>query len=341
MRFGKIDRLILFGGSNLLAGFSKIIKDQAKYKLIVYTCNRQLREKICSDGACLEDILLENHIEYFSTSDISKDSTVYNQITKTTLGLGFGEAWKFSSNLIEIFENRLLDIMGICLPQYRGGAHYTWQILRENKTGCCSLQIINEDTEQGKFDSGEIVKTKKYFFPSSSRIPEDYFKAAVKEEIEFLIEFLQEVENDKEFNLINLQEEYSIFLPRLFTLKNAFINWNWETKDIEKFICAFDDPYPGASTFYNGERYFLKKCRIELNDGPFHPFQTGLIYRILNNSIYIATRSGTLIVSAFLDENGISKMDDIQLGGRFYTPIKNLEESFMHTIEYSASGLIK
>ncbi len=340
MQFGKIDKLILFGGSNLLAKFSKIIKEQGKYDLVIYSCDRQLKEIVSPKGSCLEDILRKNNIEFYSTNDINKESAIFDQVTSKTIGLGFGEAWKFSKELIDLFKNRLLDIMGICLPQYRGGAHYTWQILRENKTGGCNLQIINEDTEQGKFDSGEIVKTKKYFFPSTVRIPEDYFNAAVDEEVKFLMEFLNEIENKEEFKAIDIQEEFSIYFPRLFTLKNAYINWHWDTKDIDKFICAFDSPYPGASTFYNGERLFFKKSRVELDDGPFHPFQAGLIFRIFNNSVYIATNSGTLIVSSIEDEKGINRIKDVGIGGRFYTPGKILEESLTQKIDYNASGLI-
>ncbi len=194
--------------------------------------------------------------------------------------------------------------MGIRLPQYRGGAHYTWQILRKNKIGCCNLQIINEDMVQGVFDSGEIVKSKEYLFPPSARIPMDYFDHAVQQEVAFIKEFLDEVQAGRDFKLFRVQENFSIYFPRLYTKKQALIDWSWDTNDIESFICAFDDPYPGAATFINGRKVRLKRCFAEYNEGNFHPFQQGLIYKIDQKAVYVASRTGTIIVESVLDDDG-------------------------------------
>ena len=90
--------------------------------------------------------------------------------------------------------------MGIPLPQYRGGAHYTWQILMENKMGCCNLQMVNEHTVQGVFDSGEIIKTEDYNFPDTVRSPNDYFEVAVAHEVKFVKAFLNEIREGKKFH---------------------------------------------------------------------------------------------------------------------------------------------
>ena len=157
---------------------------------------------------------------------------------------------------------------------------------------------------QGVYDSGEIIKFKEYLFPSDARTPDDYFKFAVSQEIGFIKEFIEELAQNKDFNTFKLQENFSIYFPRLNTLKNAFINWQWDTFDIEKFICAFDSPYAGATTQINGLLVRIKEARSEQNDGAFHPFQSGLIYKIYNGNIYVATRQGTIIISEVNDEKG-------------------------------------
>ncbi len=339
MNFEKIDHIILFGGAPLLAAFAKDLAKKKEYSITVFSSTRHLEEIIFPEGKKLKDILIDNNISHYDTPDINEDMHIRNSITKNTMGIGLGETWSFKKELIDLFDGRLLDFMGIRLPQYRGGAHYSWQILRRNRIGCCNLQIINEEMVQGVFDSGEIVKTKEYFFPPSVRIPQNYFDFAVEQELKFLNEFLEEVSAGKDFSLTKVQENFSIYFPRLYTLQHGFIDWSWNSEDIELFICAFDDPYPGASTFLNGERVFLKDCYLEFNDGPFHPFQIGLVYKKTNDAVFVATRQGTLVIKEILDEYGVRDTENIKIGMRLYTPKKYLEEAMMYQAVYDAGGI--
>jgi len=339
MRFGKIDNIIVLGGSPLLAEFARSVRQAADYSVRCFSCERQLKEVIGKNGETLRKLLDRDKITYYSSDDICKDKRFLSSITKTTLGLGFGEPWRFDGKTIKKFEGRLLDFMGIRLPQYRGGAHYSWQILRRNKTGCCNLQLINEEMIQGIFDSGEIVKSKEYLFPPTLRIPQDYFDFAVRVESEFLNEFLREVKAGRDFELTKIQENFSIYFPRLYTRKHGFINWSWKTDDIATFICAFDSPYNGASTFLDGKRVFLKDCYPEFNDGPFHPFQSGLIYRKNQNAIFAATVDGTVVIKSIKSEKGADLKTSIAVGQRLYTPADKLEESLYYSAVYDTKDI--
>lgn len=339
MIYPQFDHVILFGGSRLLADFAKHIKDSGRYRLDVYSCERQIQEPIHADGRTLGQVLETCGIPYHSVGDINKDPGLKKLIGKKSLGIGLGEAWSFSGKLIGQFEGRLLDLMGIRLPQYRGGAHYTWQILRKNRIGCCNLQVINEQMVQGEFDSGEIVKSREYFFPASARTPEDYFVAAVKEELSFLLEFLNEARSGKQFELTRLQEQFSIYFPRLNTRKHGFIDWNWDTAEIDSFICAFDDPYIGAASFIDGRLVRLKGCFSEYGDGGFHPFQTGLIYKVDRKGAYVATRSGTIVIRRVMSDDSKEMLDSLKAGQRFFTPREALEGAMQYSISYDAKGV--
>ena len=52
--------------------------------------------------------------------------------------------------------------MGIPLPKYRGGAHFTWMILQNEKNNGACFRIINENSEQGVFDSGDKIEFLNY-----------------------------------------------------------------------------------------------------------------------------------------------------------------------------------
>ena len=339
MKLGKVDNIILFGGSPILCEFATFLKNSGKYQVSVFSCDRQLEEQVTPRGESLEDVLEKENISFYTSEDVCQDENLNSLITGETMGLGFGEVWTFDKATIDKFSGKLFDFMGIPLPAYRGGAHYSWLIMRNDKKWACNVQIINEDMVQGVFDSGEIIKTKEYSFSKEAKVPQDYFDEAGKVELEFLKEFLLETENDKDFSLVKMDEDKSIYFPRLYTLKHGFINWAWNAEDIVSFADAFDDPYAGASTFLGGRRVFLKKSYTEYKDGKFHPFQTGLIYKINGEGVFVAANDGTVIIKEILDENGNSIKDDIMTGERLFTPIKNIEESMQYTAVYDAKGI--
>lgn len=341
MRYGPIDKLLLFGGSLLGARFAREARERHGLDVFLYTCERQLNEKLVADGTTLEGFLVRYDIPYRASEDINSEPGFLDEITAGCLGIGLGEPWSFSGEIIDRFDGRLLDLMGIRLPQYRGGAHYTWQILRGCRMGGCCLQIVNEDTVQGRFDSGWIVTSKEYLFPSWARVPADYFQAAGEEEKGFLLEFLQQVQEGADFEPYPAQEMFSVYFPRLSTLEQGFIDWTWDALELERFVCGFDDPYPGASTFLHGERVFLKECRAEFGEGGFHPFQSGLVYRATGNGVYICTKTGSLIVAQVRDESGREIKDKVQVGDRFFTPRERLEAAALFCAEYTTQGLIR
>jgi len=310
-------------------------------KVTVFSSKRHLDEFMLRENQTLEQILMRNDVPYFSCSDINDNPHIRPLVNETTIGVGLGEVWSFEKDLIERFSGKLLDFMGIRLPRYRGGAHYTWQILRRNRIGCCNLQIINKEMIQGVFDSGEIVKSGEYFFPAHTRIPQDYFDFAIKQEVAFLEEFIEEVRIGKDFPMSRIQENFSLYFPRLYTLKHGWIDWTWSGPDIELFICAFDDPYAGASTLLEGTRVFLKDCFFDLDDGHFHPFQAGLVYKKANSALFVATKEGTLIVKKILNENGENLFESVKVGQRLLTPGKYLEEAMTYSAVYDAEGIRK
>jgi RimJ/RimL family protein N-acetyltransferase len=339
MKFNNINKVILFGGSPTLVGIAELLTTD-NIQTIVYTSSRHAAEVSNTSGKTLLDMLEELSLSPIITEDISKEASLFDQITPNTLGLGIGEAWSFSAAIIERFNGRLLDFMGIPLPRYRGGAHYTWMILREDRQSGCNLQIINEEMVQGCFDSGEIVKARKYIFPRAYT-PQDYFDMEVKEGVAFIKEFLSEVKMDKDFDLKKLDESQSLYLPRLNSLKQGWIDWSWSGEEIECFIRAFDDPYIGASTHINGVRVHLKGATLDTSEAPFHPFQSGIITRITENEgVMAATRSGHLKIRHVFGSDGELINSSLHTGLRFYTKPDNIQKAMEFKSEYGVNGLV-
>ena len=336
-----VKTLILFGGGSLIVEFArKSIK--RNIKTYIFAVTRHLEEVIDIENSLTLKAALEREgIPFYHTKDINDSPELKSVVSKDTIGIGVGEAYTFNKETIELFKGRLFDFMVIRLPQYRGGAHFTWQILRRDRIGCWNIQLINEEMIPGVYDSGEILRTREYTIPQWARIPQDYFKIANEEALRLFIEFMDEIQEGKEFELNRLEENISSYFPRLYTLKHGFINWSWDTDDIDAFVCAFGDPYAGASTFLNEKRVFLKRCQTEYGEGRFPPFMSGLVYRIFNESVFIATKDGALIVRSVMDEKGNNIVKELKVGQRFYTPHKYLEEAMLFNAEYDTEGLMK
>lgn len=338
MIFSKPDKLFLFGGADALVNVVENVLTRTDLPCCVYSCKRQLEEQLARGGT-LESALKDLKVEFHSTEDINSCPGFKERLTKYSLGIGFGEAWSFDREVISAFGGNLLDLMGIRLPQYRGGAHYSWQILSGNRMGACNLQIINEEMVQGRYDSGEIVKFREYLFPVTARIPQDYFEHAVSQETSFILEFITEVISGHSFAPFTLQDNFSLFMPRLNTMRQGFVDWSWSAEQIDRFICGFDEPYAGAGTKINGEPVRLKSSRVETNDGLFHPFQAGLIYKKYGGAVYVATRTGTVIIERVLNASSENILESLEVGQRFFTEQAVLDQAMEYSAEYTTQGL--
>lgn len=339
LKVGAVDKLILFGGGMLLA---RIAKEAIKrgIETHVFAVKRHLEEIIDTENKLrLIDVLERGGIPYYLEPDINRSAKLRKLMSARTMGIGLGETYTFNRDTLALFKGKIFDFMVIRLPQYRGGAHFTWQILRKDRIGCWNIQVINEEMVPGVYDSGAILKTKEYTIPKRAKTPKQYFTLCENEGLKLFIGFINDIGDGKGFKLRHLDESKSLYLPRLHTLKHAFINWDWDLEEIERFICAFDDPYPGAATFLNGKKVFMKDCRADYRDGAFHPFISGIIYRILNDDVYIAAKDGTLVVKKVLDEKQ-EKLAKIKVGQRFYTPLKFIEAAMLFNAEYDGEGLV-
>ncbi len=336
INLGEIDNIIILGGSWITGEFIKVLKKE-NFKTYLVSSSRHIDLISDENKNTLREIAEEHQVPYLISKDINKDKKLRRLINKKTLGIGLGAAWSFSKDTVENFNGKLLDFMGIDLPRYRGGAHYTWQILSRNKKGACNLQMVLGGTQE--FHKGPIIKSGYYKYPKTCDTPEEYFKFAVKKEGNFLRSFLKEVKKGKIFNKTKLIENESTYYPFLNTLKHGWINWNWEGEEIFRFINSFGDPYEGASTYLNKKRVFIKKIKLIKNEEDFHPFHSGIVYRKNPKQIFVACVKNSLMIESIFSSNQKSIIKSISEGDRFYTPTKKLEDALSFKAYYNNKGL--
>ena len=338
MRYDPINSIILFGGSLTIVGLADWLKSQS-IQVKIYTSKRHSVERLTKEKN-LKQLIDEIGVPYVITEDINTEDSLMEEITSNTMGIGIGEAWSFDSKIIDAFEGKLLDFMGIPLPRYRGGAHYTWMILANEKNNGMRLQVINEDMVQGVFDSGEIVDSIDYQMKETDIKPSNYFAREVSESIDFIKSFLVEAREGKDFDLKTIDESESLYLPRLYTDIHAWIDWRrWNADEINRFIRAFDDPYMGARTTLADKSVRLKATELISDSTNYHPFQSGLIVRKYNNQAMICCSGGIIAVSKIIDDQGNDIMSSIDIGDRFFTPEDAIEKALNYSAVYDSTGL--
>ncbi len=325
MKLYNINHIIVLGGSVNCLFFLKYLKKN-KINYHFFTNQRMLNDKILGNKT-LKDHLKHEKINYISTKDINKDKKVFSCIKSTSLGIGFGQPWYIKSKLLKKFSGNIFDFMGIPMPMYRGGAHFSWMILNNERIGGCYLQNINEKTVQGSRDSGFYIAGNKYKFPKNLKTPNDFFNFSRKKEISFLKKFLTQIKYKKKFKLKKFNESNSIFFPRLNNKTNGYINWENSADEIVRFINAFSEPYMGAITFLNKKKLYLKNATL-VKENSYHSFSSGLIINKHKNILYIAAKEGIIKVKDIKNLD----IDNIKIGQRLTTKFDQINRSKNHLI---------
>ncbi len=339
MRVGPVERVVLFGGGPIFARMVKEAKDLGMDPH-VFAVKRHMDEEV-ENGVTLSEFLDREGVYSKLESDINSAADLKDVVTPGTIGIGVGEAYTFSKETLDLFGGKVFDFMTIRLPKYRGGAHFTWQILMRNRIGSWNIQIVNEEMVPGVFDSGEILTSREFIIPAEARIPQHFFDVYEDEALKLFHDFLIEVKDGKNYTLSSVQEQFAEYYPRLHTMHHGLIDWSWSGDEIERFISAFDEPYPGSSTYLDGRRLFLKGAQADPTEGSFHPFMAGMIYRIYGGKVFVAAKDGGIIVSTVKDENGNDFIPNLRVGMRLFTPAAELEKAMLYNAEYDASGLVE
>ncbi len=326
--------VILFGGGRLLVSVAVMLRDRGM-PVDVWTAPRHEAEVVGDKGETLGlRLAQEGFVAYVVTDDINRDFPL-ELIGPTTIGLGFGQAWSFSPDIVMPFNGRLLDVMTIPLPRYRGGAHFTWAIMNRERMWGCALQEITVNTVQGECDDGRIIWSHEYE-NAYSIIPSQWFEECGRQDILFLSLFFDRLKGGESFDPCVPDERASLFFPRLKTSECGWINWAWSAVEIAEFIDAFDIPYPGAHTTIDGKTVQLRRASLE--PAHFHPYCSGLIVNICDDEVQIAASGGSALFVQEVIHNGTNIIKELKPGMRFTTSHARLEQAMDYQPNYTAHG---
>ena len=318
----------MLGGGRLLLALARWCKSEV-VPISVITAPRQATDKI-EHGRSLDQILSDENIPCLVVEDIAAEEVLKSLGNlKDAFCLSIGAAWIFKKETINgLFCGRLFNLHGTRLPQNRGGGGISWQIMMGNRLGFCQMHLVD-----GGLDTGNILITEEFLYPPSCRIPKDYEDIYFKRNLDFVIDFIEKLRKEGvDIETTKQTEYFSSYFPRLNTVDHGWINWNDKVMQLERFICAFDEPYEGAKCFWNNQVVFIRKVCVDFQDQNFHPYQSGIIYRNNGKWLCVCAIGGSLIIEEIIDTHGKNILLEIKVGDRLVTKTETLDERLRRVI---------
>ena len=181
-----------------------------------------------------------------------------------------------------------INFHGSLLPKYRGRTPHVWAIIKGEKKCGITAHLIDEGC-----DTGPII------IQQEVEIMEDDTGQNILEKYKYLYPVLvKEVLSKVERNNIELtiQDETKATFFGERTTSDGMIDWSWQTIRINNWVRAQSHPYPGAFTFYEGEKIIVDK--IDVTTIEFEPLlKNGTIIKVVDNIPYVKTPNGIVKLS--------------------------------------------
>ena len=316
--FASNDKLCihLYGGGDILEECHQYLKDYDKrHRICVVTSERLLL-------GFSQSFLDKNGDEVYVANKAEDYEALILAGNRPDLVISCGPDSDYFPGLLKSCGRGVYSLHPVADMKYLGGAHHTWQLLNgESEAGFIVQQMLNTDERDGRTVCRAMAPI------TSMDTPESIFSKSVGVGKQLLHEFLERVlyfgnlhdhENEKDEGKVRVW-------PRLFTLKNGWVNWDWESDDIISFLRAFGRPYGGALS-----TYMKKIVRIEFIERAsyesFHPFASGVItgFKEEEDVAEVITRDGVLKVRLRAQDQ---EQLNIKPGTRLISGQKELEKA--------------
>lgn len=187
-----------------------------------------------------------------------------------------------------------INFHGSLLPKYRGRTPHVWAIINGEKKCGITAHLIDEGC-----DTGPII------IQQEVEIMEDDTGQNILEKYKYLYPVLvKEVLSKVERNNIELtiQDETKATFFDKRTPSDGMIDWSWQTIRINNWVRAQSHPYPGAFTFYEGEKIIVDK--IDVTTIEFEPLlKNGTIIKVVDNIPYVKTPNGVVKLSIIRNQS--------------------------------------
>lgn len=325
----KIKKILFLGYTDILGELFEI-NNKLGIKSYVVTSTDQ--NKKIKNQNIIANTKTFNKLDPQFRSYIKKNFEIEN-----TLFISLSARWIFKKDTINFLKQNLINFHSSRLPLDRGGATFSWQIMKGDRIHANSAHIVDESV-----DTGPILFARESLYPHSCKIPVDFESFDKKKLKIFYTDLVKKIIKHKKILLKIQSEELSSYNPRINSSKDSWIDWNLNPYDLVNFINAFDEPYEGAKTFLNGNIVKIKSVHLTSSNSGYHPFMSGIVSRKNKNWLVVnVARSNSLIIEKVLNTKNKNILEKIKLGDRFFTYSNELSTAKAIRSRFNTFGLKK
>lgn len=244
----------------------------------------------------IQRLCLEYGIIYKKWGDI-KDK-LEDIIDEMGVSFAIAISWRYLIPLdINVhLKHNLIVFHDSLLPKYRGFSPTPTAIIKGESTIGISVIYASDD-----IDNGNII------FQKSMRVSRnEYIKHIIKRQsqmyAELLIKIFEYITNGWALPECSQNDEeatYSIWR----SVEDCKIDWEKSSEEIYNLIRAVGNPYPGAYTYYNGNKVIIEEAEV-CHDRVFEIRQAGKIWKISKGCPEVICGKGMLIIKKSRFENG-------------------------------------
>ena len=191
-------------------------------------------------------------------------------------------------DLISLPKKLAINFHGSLLPKYRGRTPHVWSIINNEKKAGITAHIIDKDCDTGGIiDQMEVDID---YFDTGAMLLQKY----VNQYWPFVENIVLKLKND-DYVIVEQDESKATFFGKR-TPQDGHINWNWQKERIYNWVRAQASPYPGAFTYYKGEKIIINS--IFFSDFGFtETMQNGQILGM--NPFLVKTPNGVIGIASF------------------------------------------
>ena len=293
--------LIAIGRSRYLYdGIKYLVKKGFSFKAIV---TEKAYDEYDIKHSDFEQLSKTIHSEFFILKSLD-DEKLFEIIKSNNIKLAISANWKYRIpiEILNLFENGILNFHLGNLPDYKGNATVNWSII--NKEKYIYGNVHKMDTV---LDAGDVISRCKIEITSNTYIADILNKAEAQVPLLYEEAIDKIIQNPKYYLLKGTEEGLRCY-PRL--PQDSQINWRENADCIYRLIRASSRPYKGAYTYLNGEKIFILKAKVVSIKNK--------ILAIPGHIIEVNKSNGSLWVAC---GEGILELETIESKGEIISPI--------------------
>lgn len=302
-------RIVFFG--NNPRGAACLEKLISENEHIVAVVAHPINKILPIEGKNVKTIAEVHKISYIQPRKINEPENVnWLKSFKPDLFVLSGYNQILRTDILSIPKNGSINLHGGRLPQYRGVAPINWQIINGEQKGEAVILFVDEG-----IDTGDIIISEEYDI-SIDDTAKTILDKTLKIFPELLIKAIKQIKNGK-VKAIKQNPEEGCYYARRYP-RDGRIDWkNKKAFEIYNLIRALVNPYPGAFTYYKGQKVIIWKASLLKETIKGIP---GRVVLKRKNGVVVTAIDKGLLIETVQPENGeiMNSMDILtELGSDF------------------------